>query len=225
MIPDSADAEPVKADLQQLIQRSGELTAQIISAWQSVERPNDPSSHAAEGLCSLAIEHAVATQSLLGAFPASAIALIRPQFESLVRAVWAKHAASPSDLDRLIAPLSAQSQQAAKKLPAVPEMLARLEERGPRGAAALLAKARSRLGDGLNSFVHGGIHPFARNRDGYPISLLIDMQKNSNALSFLTLIVLVEITLDPDVSAFMATLHQEFDDVLPALEPFDVPAA
>ncbi len=225
MTASSAHVEPTQADLAQVIERSGELTGLIASAWQSVQLPDDPRSAAAEGLCSLSIEHAVSIQMLLDACPSSAIALLRPQFEGLLRAAWAKYSASDLDLDRLLAPLSIQSQQAAKKLPSVTEMLACLEKSGPRGAAALLARSRSRLNDGLNSFIHGGIHPFARRRDGYPIRLLIDMQKNSNALSILTLIVLAEISLEPEVSEFMATLHQEFDDVLPELEPFEVPIA
>lgn len=221
----STHVDPTQVDLGQIIERSGELTDLIASTWQSTQTPDEPRSRAAEGLSSLVIEHAVSIQSLMCACPTSAIALVRPQFEGLVRAVWAKHAASDLDLDRLLAPLGIQSQQAAKKLPGVPEMLACLEKSGPRGAAALLARARLRLGDGLNSYIHGGIHPLARRRDGYPIRFLVDMQKNSNALSILTLIVLSEISLDPEVPELMAVLHQEFEDVLPELEPFEVPAA
>lgn len=219
------NVESTLIDLGQIILRSGELTDLIASAWQSTQTPDEPRSRAAEGLCLLVIEHAMSIQSLIDACPTSAISLVRPQFEGLVRAVWAKHAASDVDLDRLLAPLGIQSQQAAKKLPGVPEMISCLEKSGPRGAAALLARARLRLGDGLNSYIHGGIHPFARMRDGYPIRFLVDMQKNSNALSILTLIVLGEISLDPEVPEFIAVLHQEFDDVLPELEPFEVPAA
>lgn len=61
------------------------------------------------------------------------------------------HTANASDLARLLAPLSVQSQHAAKKLPGVPEMLVGLEKNG---AAALLSRVRARLGDGLNSYVH-----------------------------------------------------------------------
>ncbi|MBY4599703.1 hypothetical protein K3217_29700 [bacterium BD-1] len=225
MTTNPTNVEPTPNDLGHIIERSGELTDLIASAWQSTQTPDEPRSRAAEGLCSLVIEHAVSIQSLIDACPTSAIALVRPQFESLVRGAWAKHAASNVDLDRLLAPLGIQSQQAAKKLPGVPEMLASLEKSGPRGAAALLARARLRLGDGLNSYIHGGIHPFARRRDGYPIRFLVDMQKNSNAISILTLIVLAQISLDPQVPNFISALHQEFYDVLPELEPFEVPAA
>lgn len=51
------------------------------------------------------------------------------------------------------------------------------------------------------------------------------MQKNSNALSILTLVVLTEISDDPEIPEFLAALHQEFEDVLPELEPFEVPEA
>jgi hypothetical protein len=51
------------------------------------------------------------------------------------------------------------------------------------------------------------------------------LQKNSNALSFLTLILLVNLALDHDVSELMAAIRREFDDALSSLEPFDVPAA
>lgn len=219
----TAEQGPGAEDLGRVVDRSADLIGLITSAWRSTQLPDEPRCSAVEGLCSLTIEHAVAIQSLIDACPASALALMRPQYESLVRATWAKHAASDAELSRLLAPLSVETQQAAKKLPGIPEMLARLESSGPRGAAALLSRVRERLGDGLNSYIHGGIHPFARRRDGYPIIFLMDMQKNSNALSILTLIVLGEISCDPAVAEFMAELHRDFDDVLPALEPFEVP--
>lgn len=221
----SADAEPSPIDLGRIIERSGALTDLIASAWQSTQLPDEPRSRAAEGLCALTIEHAASIQWLIDAHPASAIALMRPPYESLVRAVWAKHAAKDSDLDRLLAPLTTESQQAAKKLPGISEMLAGLERCGPRGAAGLLARARGRLGDGLNSYVHGGIHPFARRRAGYPIRFLVHMQKNSNALSILTVIILAEVSVDPEILEFLAALPEEFGDVLPELKPFEMPAA
>lgn len=150
------------------------------------------------------------------------MALLRSQYEALVRAAWAHHAATESDLARLLAPLTLESQQAARKLPGVAEMLAALDKSGATGAARSLGRARTRLGDGLNSFVHGGIHPFQRGESGYPILLLADLLKNTNAMTILTLVVLAEITADADVVHLLAGLHGEFEDVLPALEPLPV---
>lgn len=170
------------------------------------------------------MHHGQAVLSLLLVLPASAIALMRPQYEALVRAVWVMHAATELQLQRLIAPLTFESQQAAKRLPGIPEMLEKLEASGPRGAASLLGRARERLNDGLNSFVHGGIHPFARHQDGYPISLLMDIMKNSNAMAMLTLNVLSALPQQADAVVLVRALYQQFEDVLPTLEPFPVPA-
>ncbi len=104
-------------------------------------------------------------------------------------------------------------------LPGVPEMLASLENAGPRGAATLLSRARSRLNDGLNSFVHGGIHPFARERDGYPVGLLLDVLENSNALAMLTLHVLSALPGQAGTVGLVVSLHAAFEAVLPTLEP------
>ena len=77
----------------------------------------------------------------------------------------------------------------------------------------------------MNSFVHGGIHPFARQRSGYPIGLLMDVLKNSNALSMLTLNVLAGLTAQEDAVGLVRRLHASFADILPTLEPFAHPNA
>lgn len=200
--------------------RSLELEARIYAAWEALDVGDEAKVMAPAGLCALALDHGRGLRALLREVPPSSIALLRPQYESLVRAVWARHAATESDLGRLLAPLTVESQQAAKKLPGVPEMLASLEKSGPRGSAALLGRARARLWDGLNSFIHGGIHPFRRGQDGYPAPLLMDVLKNANAMSMMTLFVLAEIIEDAEVLDLVVGLHEKFEDVLPTLEPF-----
>lgn len=202
------------------IERSRALEGLVDAAWNAVEVAAESRAVAATGLCALALNHGRSVRILLAEVPPSAIALLRSQYEALVRAVWAHHAATETDLARLLAPLTLDSQQAAKKLPGVPDMLTALQKAGATGAAANLGRARARLWDGLNSFVHGGIHPFQRGESGYPIPLLADLLKNTNAMSILTLVVLAEITVDADVVALMKVVHDEFGDVLPALEPF-----
>lgn len=215
----------INGPLEQLtveLERSLALEALIHATWEALEVGDETNVKAPAGLCGLALDHGRGLRALLPQVPPSAIALLRPQYESLVRAVWARHAATENDLGLLLAPLTPESQQAAKKLPGVPGMLAAIEKSGPRGAAALLRRARTRLWDGLNSFVHGGIHPFQRGQDGYPLPLLTDVLKNANAMSMMTLFVLAEIAGDPDVLDVVAGLHQEFQDILPTLEPLAV---
>jgi len=213
--------QPTSRDqLTDAVERSRDLEGLVDAAWGAVEVPAESRAAVAAGLCALSLNHGRSIRILLSEVPPSAIALLRPQYEALVRAVWAHHAATEADLARLLAPLTLDSQQAAKKLPGVPDMLTALQKSGATGAAATLGRARARLWDGLNSFVHGGIHPFHRGASGYPIPLLADLLKNTNAMTMLTLVALTEITADADVVALMAGLHDEFGDVLPALEPF-----
>jgi len=114
----------------------------------------------------MSVDHASAVQALICTLPQSVISLIRPQYEALVRATWAFHVASDSDLERLLAPLSLASQQAAKQLPGVQDMLKKLENSGPQGASQLLGRAKENLYGGLNSYLHAGIHPLARQLTG-----------------------------------------------------------
>lgn len=108
----------------------------------------------------MSLDHAVAVQSLMATLPQSAISLVRPQYEALVRATWACHAATDTDIEKLLAPLTLESQQAAKRLPGVQDMLVRLESSGPRGASQLLGRARQSLYGGLNSYLVGRLPCF-----------------------------------------------------------------
>ena len=204
------------------LDRSLILESLIDAAWASLTGGGDALDKVPTGLSRLSLEHGRALRVLLPEAPPSAITLLRAQYESLVRAVWARYAATGNDLDLLLAPLTPHSQQAAKKLPSCQVMLLEIERSGPQGAALLLGRARTQLWDGLNSFVHGGIHPFQRNQEGYPLPLLMDILKNANAMSLLTLIVLAEIIRDPDILDLIAGLNHEFQEILPPLEALTV---
>ena len=205
------------------VERSLSLDALIVEAWLALEPNDEVRLKAPAGLCSLSLDHGRALRLLIGELPPSAIALLRPQYESLVRAIWARHCASNLDLGLLFAELTPESEQAAKRLPGVADMLKGIGKSGPKGAHPLLERARARLMGGMNSYIHGGIHPFRRGHDGYPIPLLVDVLKNSNAMSVLTLLVLAELSGDADVIELVRALHDEFEADLPELEPFAAP--
>jgi uncharacterized protein DUF6988 len=69
----------------------------------------------------------------------------------------------------------------------------------------------------LNSFVHAGVHPLRRHSDGYPISLILDVLRNSNALSTMAGMVLAVLTGDRDIARSMGALQADFQDYLPTL--------
>ncbi|GAB3097158.1 DUF6988 family protein [Lysobacter terrae] len=207
--------------LERLLERSAALTDTVAVLFQDVEFDGSPRGQATLGMCDIAFEHAESLKLLISAgLHTSGIAMLRLQYEALVRGAWLWHAAGDNQVARLQAPLTVENQQAAKNLPSVKEMLADLGRKGPPGAERLLTRFRDRLWDGLNSFVHGGIHPLRRNGDGYPTGLLSDLVKNSNAVSLLTVLVLAELSTDAGIAMQVVTLNRDFVDCVPALEPF-----
>lgn len=177
---------------------------------------------AALALTQTAFEHGIALRGLLGSgLATSGIALLRLQFEALLRAVWCLHAATDGQVERLTAPLTPEGEQGAKNLPSTQKMIESLEKLGPRGSGPMFRRFHDRLSHGLNSFVHAGIHPVHRQFSPYPDRLLCDVVKNSNAVAMLGVIVMAELVDDgsPLVAALRG-LHERYADTLPPLEPF-----
>ena len=72
-------------------------------------------------------------------------------------------------------PLAPETKREASKLSGVHKMLSALSACTAIGAVAptaMLNRSRSMQLHALNSFVHGGIHPLQRRRDGYPVMLV-----------------------------------------------------
>lgn len=171
-------------------------------------------------LCQLTFEHGVAIRALLGAgLHTSAVALLRVQFDAVVRGAWLLHVANDEQAERLAAPLTPEGEQGAKNLPSTHDMIAALEQRGPRGSGTLLRRFKERVGRGLDSFVHAGVHPIHRRAGEYPEAMLADLVRNSNAVSMLATIVLAELCAPAAQfrQRFVAVQHRH-QAVLPALE-------
>ena len=168
----------------------------------------------------LAIEHATGTCTLIriGLAP-SAIALMRPQFESLVRGIWVVHAASDAWVSKLGEPLTAVSAKHANEGPMLTEMLKGLSasQSAPKEIVEQLKEYRDVTWKALNSYVHGGLHPIARTASGYPARLTYDVVRNSNAITAITFQLLSILTGDPAAMEPVRALHREFCDCLPII--------
>lgn len=223
------DEETTASDRQtyfeRILTRSIEVVGIADAGIDEVPIPADPRSTAAMLLCRIASEHALSVRFLLGAEQAtSAIVLLRAQLEALVRATWVAYVATDEEVERLMAPLSEASHNAAKKMPTVAGMVKELSERGPEAPARQLVRAHERLSPFLNSYVHSGIHPVARHQRGFPTNLLIDTLKSSNGMVMLTLLVMGEVARDEAYLNVAFGLHEQYEDCMPSLEPFEDPA-
>ena len=199
-------------NLEDLLHRSDELGECIFANLQpETYRPANPSSRldAAIGLALISIEHATALRVLVGAgLMPSAFALMRTQFETLTRSVWMMWAAQDSDVYRIQAILTLESEKDASKLAGVSKMLAQFKE-------VSLAS--------LNSYVHGGIHVLARQAEGYPLQLVDQVVRNSNGLQTMAGMLLAMYGSSADAGHAMSEIQWQFADCLPTLLPVAAP--
>ena len=137
--------------------------------------------------CSLSLEHWHSTRALLrSALLPSALVVHRAQFEAITRSIWLTYAASDLDISKLTADLSIESEQAAKNMPQIQQMMEALKSKAPANAYDALSRFKENSWKALNSYTHTGIHPIQRHRNGYPLQLLHDVLRNTNGLAVLS---------------------------------------
>jgi len=204
--------------LERLIERSFELHEAIYEHVDSMQSAPFPRADIAFDAGLLALEHATAVLELIeSGRVSSAFALMRPQFESLVRGIWLAHAASDLWVEKLSQPLTLNAQRQANEGPMLAEMLKQLEAcpEAPNHIVAQLKEYRDISWKVLNSFNHGGIHPLSRSISGYPPKLLYDALRNSNAVLALTTQLLSIMSGDEKNIVPVRLIHLEFADCLP----------
>lgn len=169
----------------------------------------------------LSLDHAVGALVLIGnGLCASSIALIRPQYESLVRGIWLLHAATDNWVDKLAEPLTVDSARLANEGPSMSDMLKQLDaSKAQPQLVDQLKQFHEVLWKALCSYTHGGLHPLARALTGYPAQLAYDSLRNSNALVCLATQLVSILSGDPANMQPVRKLHVDFADCLPMIKP------
>lgn len=208
--------------LAQMLQRSDTLHEQLDSLLGDAEFDGSPRGEAALGMCVVSMEHAIALRALMALrLPASAVSLMRLQFEALMRAIWLLYAANDATIDKLMAPLTLASEQAAKNFPGASEMIDQIGKRVGQGVPPAAHQMLSHFKDvswhAMNSFVHGGIHPLRRSADGFPIDLALQVLRNSNGLTTMAGMTMAVLTGDEAVAKPVSKMQRAFADCLPDL--------
>lgn len=209
--------------LDSLLSRSEALHARILEILDpEAYRPADTSSRreAAIGLALVSMEHGAGLRTLVAAgLMPSAFALMRPQFEAVTRSVWLMWGAKDSDIYRIQAPLTLDSEKDASKLAGVSKMMADIMEHAPAGPAQMLAQFKEVSLASLNSYVHGGIHVLARQGDGYPLQLVEQVVRNSNGLLTMAGMLMAMFGTSAEAGRAMSQIQPKFADCLPTLLP------
>lgn len=210
----------IEEKLQKLKDRSAEFQAAVLRHVGSLGPAPDDRAIIAFQSGLLSIEHATSTLVLFDQrLFSSAIALTRPQFESLVRGIWLLYAASDLWVDKLSEPLTMETAKRANEGEGLADMLKQLEAT-PRAPAAIVAQLREfkdLTWKAMNSYAHGGLHPLSRKLTGYPDQLIYDIIRNSNAIVALTAQLLSILTGVPQDMEPVRQMHRDFPDVLPLI--------
>lgn len=176
-------------DLQRLRTYAASFDTTVRIALQGVEhevsRAAGPYS-VAYGLAKIALEHGSATVRLFHEDNAvAACALVRLQYEAVLRACWAKWAADAPWIARSLDVVEGKSDEELG-FPPVPTMIEALEAspRTPPELAPSLADFKTRAWNDLNSFSHGGYKSIVRALYGHEVELRMWMLKSSCTLSY-----------------------------------------
>lgn len=145
----------------------------------------------------------------------SATGLLRLQYEALLRAAWVLYAGNELQLSKLTTQLDIDSEHAAINLPSPADMLKTLETKAPIGLIQPLNEFKTVAMKGLNSFVHGGIHPLTRIKEGFPETLGLQLVRNSNGLMHFGYRMLASLTGSQALMNQMTHLHGEYSDCFP----------
>lgn len=216
------DEQNTNDPLERMLRRSDELHERLLALLDDAEFDGSPRGEAAFGMCFVAMEHGTALRALMAlGLPTSAVSLMRLQFEALTRAMWLIYAARDQAIAKLLAPLTLESEQAAKNLPSASEMIEQIGKRVGQGVPAaahqMLVQFKDVSWHAMNSFVHGGIHPLRRSAEGLPVHLALEVLGNSNALATMTGMALAILTGDEAIVKPMSKIQPEFADCLPEL--------
>ena len=197
--------------LEQMLLRSDALHERLNEALDEAEFDGSARGEAALGMCLVAMEHATALRALMAlGLPTSAVS-----------SMWLIYAASDAAIDKLSAPLTLETEQAAKNLPSAKEMIDQIGKRVgqdvPAAAHLMLTQFKDVSWNAMNSFVHGGIHPLRRSADGFPVHLALQVLRNSNGLSTMTGMTMAILTGDEAIAKPMSKIQPAFADCLPDL--------
>lgn len=174
-------------NIDRIFEESEELAEALLSVVDLPLQDNSPRIHTSDVACSLSIEHWHSVRALLGGgLLPSALVVHRAQFEAIVRSIWLTYAASDENVGKLVAMLNLESEQAAKNMPQVLDMIQDIAKKAPPQAHAALTQFKNNSWKALNSYAHAGIHPLRRHQDGYPLSLIHSVLCNANGLAVLS---------------------------------------
>jgi hypothetical protein len=200
-----------------MVEQSSDFAEALWSHLSGVEFDGSAKSQLTESVCVIAIEHGHSVRTLVAVGnPTSAIAMIRLQFETTVRAIWILFAADEEWASRYITPIGSGPVN-EPRTPSMDEMLVAIHKNAPPAVGRMLGGLKDAGWKPMNSYVHDGIHPVIYTRQGYPPEFMVQTLRNSNGLSSMVAMVIAMMSGDPNMTRGVREIQLRHKDCLPPL--------
>lgn len=146
----------------------------------------------------VASQHGHALRALLDMdLGVSGVAMLRLQYEAVLRAVWTLWVASELELNKLSAPLTPATTKAANSLGMASVLLKAIEaSQAPDDLKRSLREIRTHSWEVLNSYVHAGLYPLRRHDTAQDHETTISLRM-SNGLAAVTCGLITVVALRP----------------------------
>lgn len=207
-------------DMENLLRQSDELATELSALMELPAYDNSPRIISSRTLCGVAFEHSESVRILITTRNfTSSLAVLRMQYEALVKAIWALYAASETSITKLQSNLNPEDAKWADKIPLLGELLVELEGKAPALALGPLKEFKEYSWKPLSSYIHGGVHAITRHGKGYPIELLDQAVRSSNSLQVMTGMMLVILSGDAKQQGRISRIQQRFANCCTAINP------
>jgi hypothetical protein len=198
-----------------VLERSEQLYSEINSRFTPYKSTNNKDQ--LTQVCSdLSFQHAKSLRVLYDLeLDGTATAILRMQFESVVRLMWLHFSAPDSFVGSYTGSISGDNPP--KEFPAVTEMIEKIKKFGVSGPGEALEEFKEVAWKGMNNHIHNGYLALSRHVNSYPDKLVIQIISNSNALNLMTAMVLARINQSQDDVNFVKGLQLSYQNIMPEL--------
>lgn len=206
--------------IDELLEKSIELERLISCLLDLGTHDKSPRSDSSRIICSISIEHSISLKRLIDMqLFTSAMALMRLQYEAIVRAQWIYHVANESEILQVSNELTPETSKSGNKLPMLSEMLNKLERSNLSPSTLnMLKECKEYSWKPTSSFIHCGIHAVNRHDKGYPVWLVDQTIRQSNGLLFMAGMMLAQLAQNKQAANKIRELQFHFADCLTNLK-------
>lgn len=198
-----------------VLERSEQLDSEIISRFTPYKSTNNKDR--ITQICSdLSFQHAKSLRVLYDLeLDGTATAILRMQFESVVRLMWLHFSAPENFIESYAGSIDVDNPP--KDFPTITEMIEKIKKSGVKGPGETLEEFKEVAWKGMNNHIHNGYLALSRHVNSYPEKVVIQIISNSNALNLVAAMVLARVNQSQDDVNFVKSLQLSYQDIMPEL--------